>query len=63
MIFGVIHYSAGKPNVTVADVKAQLARDNPLGRVRNFVGDTNQTIAQVKEYNSAWHALCDPKEK
>lgn len=63
IIFEVIHYSVGKPGVTVADVKAQLARDNPVGRVRNFTGDTGQTIAQIKAHNAAFHALCDPKEK
>lgn len=59
--FQVIHFSTGKPGVTVDDVKAQLTRDNPVSRVRNFVGDTTQTIAQIKEQNAVWHALCDPK--
>lgn len=63
VVFEVIHYSVGKPNLTVADVKAQAARDNPLGRVRNYVGDTKQTIEQAKAHNAAWHSLCDPKEK
>lgn len=59
--FQVIHFSTGKPGVTADNIAAELKRENPVGHVRNVVGDTSQTIAQIKESNAAYHALCDSK--
>jgi hypothetical protein len=44
----------GKADVTVADVAAALALppdSNPLGHVRNLLGDTLSTRIQVDVYN------------
>lgn len=62
--FKRIEYRQGKPGgATVADIEAQLKRDNPIARVRNFVGDTMPTRAQVIEHNAVWDCLCAPDDK
>lgn len=49
----------GKPGgPTVEDVEALLDKDNPIGRVRNMVGDTAPTIAKNDKNNAALKALC-----
>ena len=53
----------GKPGgPTLADIEAALDRDNPIGRVRNLVGDTGPTLRQVDEHNAALGALCSGGE-
>ena len=49
----------GKPSgVSLEDIEAVLNRDNPVSRVRNLVGDTTMTLAQVDRANAAITALC-----
>jgi hypothetical protein len=57
----IVHYSVGKPAVTVADIQAALALPesaNPLGHARNLLGDTVPTIAQVQDNNAVLDRLC-----
>lgn len=59
----VVHYSTGKPDLTIADVQAALALPataNPLGHARNLLGDTVPTIAQVQDNNAVLDRLCSP---
>lgn len=49
----------GKPGgATTEDVATALDRDNPIGRVRNLVGDTDSTLRSVDKNNAALKALC-----
>ena len=60
-----ITYSTGKPGVTAADVEAALAlppQSNPLGHVRNLLGDTTPTIAQIQDGNAVLDRLCPKTE-
>lgn len=60
--FKVVHFNGGKPDVTAKDVADALAQaDNPIGHVRNVVGDNAATIVANQENNAAWHKLCDAK--
>lgn len=62
----VVHYSAGKPAVTVADVQAALALPDAtlaLGHARNLLGDTTPTIAQVQDNNAVLERLCATPDK
>lgn len=59
----IVHYSAGKPNVSIADVQAALALPDPklaITHARNLLGDTDASIAQNQDNNAVWHRLCDP---
>lgn len=54
-----IRPSRGKPGgPTTEDISAALDRDNPIGRVRNLVGDTSSTLTQVDRNNAALASLC-----
>lgn len=58
--FEIIHASTGKPGgATVQDVQDALQKPDPIGHVRNVVGDTTKTLAQVREHNAGYRALCD----
>lgn len=48
----------GKPGVTPEDITAALARDSPIGRVRNVVGDNASTLIQIDKNNAALDSLC-----
>ncbi len=49
----------GKPGgATAEDIDAALDRDNPIGRVRNLVGDNASTITAVDKNNAALAVLC-----
>lgn len=49
----------GKPGgPTTEDIAAALDRDNPIGRVRNLVGDTSPTLKQIDKHNAALDSLC-----
>jgi hypothetical protein len=57
----IVHYSTGKPDVTVADVQAALTlppQANPLGHARNLLGDTTPTMAQIQDNNAVLDRLC-----
>lgn len=60
--FKVVHFNPGKKDVTEKDIADALAQtDNPIGHVRNVVGDNSATIVASQENNAAWHTLCDGK--
>jgi hypothetical protein len=52
----------GKPEklgpITTEEIAALLDRDNPIDRVRNWVGDTSPTLTQIDKNNAAREALC-----
>lgn len=53
----------GKPGgATTEDIAALLDRDNPVGRVRNLVGDTAPTIRALDKNNAAIDSLCNNGE-
>ncbi len=57
--FDPVTYSNGKPGVTVADVlEALKSPDNPLGKARNILGDTNMTKGQIDVYMAQRARLC-----
>lgn len=59
--FSAISINKGKPGLTVGDVQEQAARtDDPIGHVRNYVGDTSQTIAEVTIHNAIFDRICKP---
>lgn len=56
----IVRYSTGKPGLTAADVAdaLKLPWDVALPHVRNLVGDTTPTIAQVQDDNCTLDRLC-----
>jgi hypothetical protein len=60
--FKIVHFNPGKKDVTEKDIADALAtKPDPIGHVRNVVGDNSETIVAVQEGNAAWHSLCDGK--
>lgn len=57
--FDPVTYSNGKPGVTVADIQEALkSPENPLGKARNLLGDTNVTKGQIDVYMAERARLC-----
>jgi hypothetical protein len=57
--FDPVTYSNGKPGATVGDVQEALkSPDNPLGKARNILGDTNVTKGQIDVYMAERARLC-----
>lgn len=51
--------SRGKPGgPSTEELGAALDKDHPVERVRNLVGDTAPTLAQIDRYNAALVSLC-----
>lgn len=58
--FQIIRPNKGKPGgASILDVQGALTQPDPIGRARNYLGDTGPTLAQIAEHNAAWHTLCD----
>lgn len=62
LMFKTITVNRGKPGgATVEDMASMLDRDSPVKRMRNLIGDTDKTLAQIEEHNAAVRCYCEDK--